>query len=105
MNDSVNSSKDLNGSETVLMVDDEDLLLTMGEAILSSYGYRVLTANSGLKALEIIAQGDRQIDLLITDLVMPNMSGSAKLAEAGAANFRPFTRIICSQRLRAARRR
>jgi CheY-like chemotaxis protein len=34
------------------MVDDEDLLLTMGQMILSSFGYRVLTANSGQKALE-----------------------------------------------------
>ena len=35
------------------MVDDEDLLLTMGETILSAYGYKVLTANSGQKALDI----------------------------------------------------
>src|SRR5262249_23607578 len=46
---------DLTGSETILMIDDEDLLLTMGETILSAYGYRVLTANSGLKALELFS--------------------------------------------------
>jgi signal transduction histidine kinase len=38
---------DLNGTETILMIDDEDLLLTMGEMVLSSFGYKVLTANSG----------------------------------------------------------
>ena len=66
---------DLTGNQTILMVDDEDLLLTMGETILSSYGYHVLTANSGQKALEIISKSDKRIDLLITDLVMPHMSG------------------------------
>jgi nitrogen-specific signal transduction histidine kinase len=66
---------DLNGSQTILFVDDEDLLLTMGQAILSAYGYRVLTANSGQKALEIMGRPDTRVDLVITDLVMPAMSG------------------------------
>ena len=44
---------DLRGTQTILMVDDEDLLLTMGQMVLSSYGYTVLTANSGAKALEL----------------------------------------------------
>ena len=72
--DEVADTADLNGTGTVLMVDDEDLLLTMGETVLSAYGYKVLTANSGQKALDIIERGD-PIDLVITDLVMPNMSG------------------------------
>jgi CheY-like chemotaxis protein len=66
---------DLNGTETILFVDDEDLLLTMGQMILSSYGYTVLTASGGQKALEIFTQSKKKIDLVITDLVMPNMSG------------------------------
>jgi two-component system, cell cycle sensor histidine kinase and response regulator CckA len=66
---------DLSGTGTILMVDDEDLLLTMGETVLSAYGYKVLTANSGQKALDIIERGTPSIDLVITDLVMPNMSG------------------------------
>jgi two-component system cell cycle sensor histidine kinase/response regulator CckA len=94
VNDSVGGSKDLNGSETVLMVDDEDLLLTMGHAILSSYGYHVLTANSGEKALAIIAKTERQIDLLITDLVMPKMSGRELVEQVRRVS--PFTRVICS---------
>jgi two-component system, cell cycle sensor histidine kinase and response regulator CckA len=72
--DSVNPA-DLTGTGTILMVDDEDLLLTMGETVLTAYGYKVLTANSGQKALNIIERGDKPIDLIITDLVMPNMSG------------------------------
>src|SRR5271163_4061879 len=47
----------------------------MAQMILSSYGYTVLTASSGQKALEIFAQTKKKIDLVITDLVMPNMSG------------------------------
>ena len=66
---------DLSGTQTILFVDDEDLLLTMGQMILSSYGYTVLTASSGQKALEIFTQSNKKIDLVITDLVMPNMSG------------------------------
>ena len=54
--DSAPSGQDLTGSQTVLIVDDEDLLLTMGQTILSAYGYRVLTASSGQKALEKIGR-------------------------------------------------
>ncbi len=68
-------AEDLRGSETILVVDDEDLLLTTGQAILSAYGYRVLLANGGKKALEILDQQNGKIDLVITDLVMPDMSG------------------------------
>jgi two-component system cell cycle sensor histidine kinase/response regulator CckA len=66
---------DLNGSQTILMVDDEDAMLTMGQAVLSTFGYHVLTANTGQEALEILARGDPKVELVITDLVMPSMSG------------------------------
>ena len=66
---------DSGGRQTILMVDDEDLLLTVGQTVLSAYGYQVLTANSGLQALEVIAQAKNPIDLVITDMVMPQMSG------------------------------
>jgi signal transduction histidine kinase len=69
------SPTDLTGNQTILLVDDEDLLLTMGQMVLSSYGYTVLTANSGQTALEILSKSTRPIDMVITDLVMPNMSG------------------------------
>ena len=66
---------DSGGSQTILMVDDEDLLLTMGQTVLSSFGYKVTTASSGAKALEAISNATTPIDLVITDLVMPEMSG------------------------------
>ena len=92
--DEGSASNDLSGSQTVLIVDDEDLLLTMGKTILSSYGYRVLTANGGQKALDILARQDTQVDLVITDLVMPAMSGRELVEHI--RKLVPATRIICT---------
>jgi CheY-like chemotaxis protein len=86
-------AQDLNGNQTVLIVDDEDLLLTMGRTILSSYGYRVLTANSGQKALEILG-GKEPVHIVITDLVMPAMSGR-ELVEHINQQW-PEMRILCT---------
>jgi len=88
------SPADLSGTQTILMVDDEDLLLTMGQTILSAYGYRVLTANSGQKALDILSKSDMQVDLVVTDLVMPGMSGRELVEHLRV--LAPATRIICS---------
>jgi CheY-like chemotaxis protein len=85
---------DLSGTQTILFVDDEDLLLTMGQMVLSSFGYTVLTANSGQKALEIFTKSQKKIDLVITDLVMPNMSGR-ELSEH-ILRVAPDTRILWS---------
>ena len=88
------ADSDLTGAQTILFVDDEDLLLTMGRMVLSSYGYTVLTANSGQKALELFTHSKKKIDLVITDLVMPNMSGR-ELSEH-LLRVSPETRIIWS---------
>jgi two-component system cell cycle sensor histidine kinase/response regulator CckA len=85
---------DLNGTETILMVDDESLVLTMAETILTDYGYKVLTAISGLKALALLARDDPKVDLVITDLVMPGMSGR-ELVER-IRQLAPATRILCT---------
>jgi two-component system cell cycle sensor histidine kinase/response regulator CckA len=92
--DDSGDTSDLNGDETILMVDDEDLLLTMGETVLSAYGYKVFTANSGQKALQLISRSDRPIDLVITDLVMPNMSGRELVEQL--RRISPTTRVLCS---------
>ena len=65
----------MHGTGTILVVDDESLLLTMADAILSEFGYNVLTASSGQKALQILAQPATRVHLVITDLVMPGMGG------------------------------
>jgi len=87
-------SDDLSGTQTILIVDDEDSLLTMGKTILSTYGYRVLSANAGQKALEILSREDAKVDLVITDLVMPVMSGRELVEHI--RQISPATRIICT---------
>lgn len=63
------------GHESILLVDDEKLLLELGEIILSDAGYRVMTAQSGEEAIEHYRRHQGQLDLVITDLGMPGMGG------------------------------
>jgi nitrogen-specific signal transduction histidine kinase/CheY-like chemotaxis protein len=88
------NADDLMGAETILIVDDEDLLLTMGQMVLSSFGYNVLTASSGERAIELFGQHGSQIDLVITDLVMPTMSGRELMDRLKA--LAPQVKILCS---------
>jgi signal transduction histidine kinase len=67
--------QELRGTGSVLVVDDEELVLTMAETILSDFGYKVFTAVNGQKALAMLSQPDAKIDLVITDLVMPGIGG------------------------------
>jgi nitrogen-specific signal transduction histidine kinase len=88
------SLNDLNGSQTILMVDDEDLMLTMGQTVLSTFGYQVVTANAGPKALDILSKGEKKIDLVITDLVMPGMSGRELVEQLRKVS--PNMRVLCT---------
>ena len=90
-------TENLTGSQTILVVDDEDLLLTMGQAILKAYGYKVLVANCAQKALEILAEKNGEVDLVITDMVMPGMSGRELLEQI--KNFSPGTPVLCTSGL------
>ncbi|MEW6490490.1 MAG: response regulator, partial [Thermodesulfobacteriota bacterium] len=63
------------GTETVLLVEDEEAILALGQAILERQGYRVLTAQSPAEALELAAREPGEIHLLATDVVMPGMNG------------------------------
>ena len=65
---------DFYGKETILVVDDEDLILYYTEEVLNRYGYNVLLADDGMSALERISETDN-IDLIITDISMKNMGG------------------------------
>ena len=69
-------SKDLTGTERLLLVEDEDAVRTFSERALTNKGYEVLSAHSGDAALDLIdKQENKAIDLLITDVVMPGMDG------------------------------
>ena len=63
------------GSERILLVDDEPMILEVGQEILKALGYDAITAGSGEKALEIYTNEINNIDLIVIDMIMPNMSG------------------------------
>ncbi|HWR16880.1 MAG TPA: response regulator [Terriglobales bacterium] len=71
----VNSPTELCGSETVLLVEDEPALRTLTEHILRTHGYGVLTATNAREALDLARANGQQIDVLLTDIVMPGMNG------------------------------
>jgi len=63
------------GTETILLVDDEEPLIVLGKTILSRAGYTVLTASNGQEALELYERERRKISLVILDFSMPKMGG------------------------------
>jgi len=65
----------LGNNETILFVDDEALQTEMTELLLTKLGYNVVTCNDGIKALNIFLHGKETFDLVITDMMMPKMSG------------------------------
>jgi PAS domain S-box-containing protein len=64
-----------NGSETILIVDDEDMIIEVGQALLKRLGYQVITAKSGEEALEVVHRKGAGVDLVILDMIMPGMDG------------------------------
>jgi PAS domain S-box-containing protein len=70
----------LGGKETILLVDDEEMVRDLGSEILQKHGYHVLLAADGEKALEMWQEKKKRIDLILLDLVMPNLGGPATLA-------------------------
>jgi two-component system, cell cycle sensor histidine kinase and response regulator CckA len=74
-------SSELWGSGTVLLVEDEDMVRAVAERALTRHGYQVLTAANGEDGLEILSQHS-EIDLIVTDVVMPVMDGPAMAAKA-----------------------
>ncbi len=65
----------LKGTETVLLVDDEENILDVGKNILNILGYNVLCATSGKKAIELYNAHKSEIDIAILDMIMPGMGG------------------------------
>ncbi len=63
------------GTETILIAEDDESVLDLSKAMLEVMGYRVLTAKSNTQALRIVKDYDGNIDLLLTDVVMPHMNG------------------------------
>lgn len=62
-------------AKRVLLVDDEDLVRRLARRMLDEAGYQVLEAAHGHEALDIVGRGDPAIDLVVTDVVMPDIDG------------------------------
>ncbi|MBL1404385.1 MAG: response regulator [Rhizobiales bacterium] len=75
------NAKDLTGSATILLVEDEDAVRAFGERALTSRGYEVHEAASGVEALEVLEELGDKIDLIVSDVVMPEMDGPSLLRE------------------------
>ncbi len=67
------------GSETVLLVDDEELVLVYLKKALQRFGYQVITASSPLEAMEIFENDPDAIHLVVLDVIMPEMNGAQLL--------------------------
>ncbi|RWE89759.1 MAG: PAS domain-containing sensor histidine kinase, partial [Mesorhizobium sp.] len=75
------TAKDLSGSATVLLVEDEDAVRMGGVRALMSRGYTVHEASSGVEALEVFEALGGKVDIVVSDVVMPEMDGPTLLGE------------------------
>ncbi|MGH6703754.1 MAG: ATP-binding response regulator, partial [Bradyrhizobium sp.] len=83
---------DLTGQGTILLVEDEEGLRSLNARGLRSRGYTVIEASNGIEALEALEQKDGAIDLVVSDVVMPEMDGPTLLRAMRARN--PDLKII-----------
>ncbi len=80
------------GTETVLVVDNEEALLELTSNLLARSGYKVLSAHDGIEAIEMARSFDGTIHLLLTDITMPKMSGPALARHM--IDLRPGIRVL-----------
>jgi two-component system cell cycle sensor histidine kinase/response regulator CckA len=82
------------GTETVLLVDDEEIILEVSKELLEGMGYRVLTARNGKEAVEVYRKNQDEIDIVLLDMVMPNMGGGAAYDRMKEIN--PHIKVLLS---------
>ncbi len=75
MKEKKRSKKVLTGNEKILFVDDEDMIINETSELLETLGYSVLVATSGKEAIKIYQENNQKIDLVILDIIMPEMGG------------------------------
>lgn len=80
------------GSETILLVEGEPLVRRMAGECLAQLGYEVLSARSGVEALELLASRTKPVHLVVTDVVLPQMSGGEVARRVREAS--PTTRVL-----------
>ncbi len=86
------ANSDLTGEGTILLVEDEEGLRQLNARGLTSRGYTVLEAGNGVEAIEVLERSDGQVDLVVSDVVMPEMDGPTLLRELRGRN--PNLKII-----------
>ncbi|MCX7281361.1 MAG: response regulator, partial [Alphaproteobacteria bacterium] len=79
-------ARDVTGQDTILLVEDEEAVRSFAARALRMRGYKVLEAGGGEEALEIVKSDDAKIDLIITDVVMPNMDGPTMVRHVKVLN-------------------
>ncbi len=84
----------LKGFETVLFVDDEDMITEIAEDLLELLGYKTLIARSGKEAIEIYEKNKGRIDMVILDMIMPDMSGGETYEKIKEIN--PEVKVLLS---------
>jgi two-component system cell cycle sensor histidine kinase/response regulator CckA len=84
----------LRGSETVLLVDDEPMIVEVAGSLLRSLGYNVHTAVSGQEALQLYAENPERIDIVILDMIMPGMGGGETFDRLREMN--PHVKVLLS---------
>jgi two-component system cell cycle sensor histidine kinase/response regulator CckA len=82
------------GNETILLVDDEEMILSVATELLETLGYRVIAAKGGLAALSTYAEKAKEIDLVLLDLIMPDQSGKETFTQLKAMD--PQVRVLLS---------
>jgi two-component system cell cycle sensor histidine kinase/response regulator CckA len=74
------------GTETVLLVDDDELVIDVSQQLLEKLGYNVLTADNGHEAIEIYQRHNHEISLVIIDMIMPDLNGGETYDELKTIN-------------------
>ena len=82
------------GSETILLVDDEDIIINVDRKLLKQLGYKVLIAKNGTTALKIFKARHQNIDLVLLDIIMPDIGGDKVYAEM--KRVKPDVKVLVS---------
>ena len=84
----------VNGTETVLLVDDEEIVLGVGKQMLQRLGYSVKTAGSGQEAVDVFKNSPDDVDLVLLDMIMPGMEAGDIYDKLKAIN--PAIKVLLS---------
>jgi len=84
----------VNGVETVLLVDDEEIVIGVGKQMLERLGFSVLTARNGQEAVDVLKNKPDEVDLVLLDMIMPGMEAGDTYDQVKAIN--PTVKVILS---------